>query len=545
MAQPPYAEDQLREAVQAYKDTGGNKSEAARILGLHRATYRDRLIAAEQRLGIQLGPVAKGSLQGLEEEVRPLPKKGEIRRYLVSSAQNNTLVNVGVWENFQALARHFGAEILIGTFTYNKSAYGDKAVKRGTFNRSKDTDDLWYDPQLTPFIHDKRIELAPGLVWCGEMNIIPTADDPLSGFENYTGRRSGIFPHVKMEMRSIASAKYEPTKFNYTTGTLTLRNYIQKKAGLKGEFHHVYGGLIIEVDDKGAWFVRQLNADGDDGIQDLTVYAQLGKAQGGYKVEAITWGDIHLDQLDPEVDEIAWAPGGLLDELQPTYQFMHDTLAISCGISHHDLKSPTKQFGLHVTGRNDAWEEMRRTAAFLTDRSYRPWCKTIVVDSNHDRHLKRWIEETDYRHDHVNALFYLRTALAMYEAIERQSNDFHLVECVLRNAGCSEDIMFWRRDESFIICYDKSGGIECGMHGDEGANGTRGTPTGLSKLGRKMNIGDKHSAEIRHGLYVAGTSSLMDMGYNNGPSSWSHSLIVTYQNGKRAILTMWAGKYKA
>ena len=32
------------------------------------------------------------------------------------------------------------------------------------------------------------------------------------------------------------------------------------------------------------------------------------------------------------------------------------------------------------------------------------------------------------------------------------------------------------------------------------------------------------------------------MGYNKGLSSWSHSLIVTYANAKRAILTIREGR---
>lgn len=537
-------EEQLREAVAAYEEFDGVKAEAARHLGLAYQTYCDRLTAAETRLGVKLGKVAGGSVHGLREEVRALPRKGEVKRYILTSAQNNTHVNVGVWENILALAHHYGAELMVGTFTYNKSAYGHKAVKRGTLTSEADSFDH-YDRQLRPYLVDHRVEIAPGLVWCGEMNILPTAEDPLSSLESYTGRRSGVFPHAKMEMRSIASAKFEPTKFNYTTGCVTLRNYIQKKAGLKAEFHHVYGAVVVEVDDTGAWWVRQLNADGDDGIQDLTLYAQLGQVTDGHAVEGITWGDVHEDMLDPEVREIAWGKGGMLDTLRPRYQFMHDTVAVTCGISHHDRRSPHRLFKRYSEGRNDMAAEAKRTADFLGGESHRDWCKTVVVDSNHDRHITGWLEETSPKDDHVNAVFWLRTSLAVYEAMARQDQDFHIVEHILQEAGCPDDVFFLRQDENFILCRDKSGGIECGMHGDEGANGSRGTPRGLSKLGRKANIGDKHSAEIRHGLYVAGTSSLLDMEFNTGPGSWSHSHIVTYPNGKRTIVTMWAGKMRA
>ena len=46
------------------------------------------------------------------------------------------------------------------------------------------------------------------------------------------------------ELREILGD--EATKFNYSTGTVTQRNYIAKKEGLKAEFHHQYGALIVD-----------------------------------------------------------------------------------------------------------------------------------------------------------------------------------------------------------------------------------------------------------------------------------------------------------
>jgi hypothetical protein len=83
-----------------------------------------------------------------------------------------------------------------------------------------------------PFLKDHAIQLAPGLIWCGEMNILPTATNPLSRLEDYNGRASNIIPHAVHALESIASLPDEATKFNYATGAITLRNYIQKRAGI-------------------------------------------------------------------------------------------------------------------------------------------------------------------------------------------------------------------------------------------------------------------------------------------------------------------------
>jgi hypothetical protein len=109
------------------------------------------------------------------------------------------------------------------------------------------------------------------------------------------------------------------------------------------------------------------------------------------------------------------------------------------------------------------------------------------------------------------------------------------------NFGCPDDTVFVSEDNSFTIC----GNIECGMHGHLGANGARATPTQFARAGAKSNTGHTHSPKILDGAYVAGVSGKLDMGYNKGLSSWAHAHIVTYPNGKRAILTMADGQFFA
>jgi hypothetical protein len=59
-----------------------------------------------------------------------------------------------------------------------------------------------------------------------------------------------------------------------------------------------------------------------------------------------------------------------------------------------------------------------------------------------------------------------------------------------------------------------------------------------------MSIGDKHTPEIMDGVYCAGCMKLSH-GYNKGPSSWAIAHIVQYANGKRSIITLQSGKWRA
>lgn len=525
-------------AIEAYHRLGGNISAVARELGINRSTVRHHLRAA----GIDTNrAIAAGQLDPTKTERRRLPRGEQVTRYILTSAQNNTNINEEVWRSLQALANHYDAEILCSSFSYNVSAYGKMAVKRGT---AKSEDELWFDPAIAPLLDrsDQNIELAPGLIWCGRMNVMPTATRPLSGFETYTGRKSGIFPHPKLAMESVASGKGEATKFNFTTGTVTQINYIQKKAGLRAEHYHSYGGLLVEVDAQGRWWVRQLIATAEGEIYDLDIVARGGKIERSDRVEAITWGDAHVAQIDPDVRRLAWGPGGMLDTLRPRYQFIHDLLDFRAA-NHHDRNNPHRRYELFVAGRDNVHDEIRDAALFLGEID-RDWVETVVVDSNHDNALTRWLREADWRHDLRNAEFYLEAQLEVLRAI-RLGTDFHTVEWAMQHEGCPPVTRFLREDESFVICRDTAGGIECGMHGHLGPNGSQGSPLALSRMGRRANTAHTHSAGILDGMFIAGTSSKLDLGYNRGPSSWSHSHIVTYPNGSRAIVTMWDGKWRA
>jgi hypothetical protein len=519
----------------AFERNAGNIRATAKELGISRSSVRRKLTP----LGKMKKPLAAGTVEGTKSIKRPLPKKGEVHRYILTSAQNNTYVHNSAWENLRALAEYYNAGIIVGTYTYNQNRYGQLSVKRGK-EKSKETV-LWYDPKLTPYINDERIELAPGLVWCGEMNILPTAVNPLAGLESYTGRASAIFPHAKLAMRSIATMQGEGVKLNYTTGTVTQRNYIQKREGVIAEFHHIYGGLLVEVNSDGNWWVRQLNEDEKGAIQDLDIIVKDGSISKGNRVEAITFGDLHGTFADQGVVKVSHE---MLDMLQPKYQFLHDVME-GASINPHVRKHADNhaRFHTYLRGYCSLDAELRDTVALL-DSYTRKFASTIIVDSNHDdAWMQRWLREYDYRKDPANAVRFLDLQAFMYGEIMKgkMPRDISVIEEVMRNLGYKVG-KFLRADESFLICGRK---IECGQHGHLGPAGRFGTPENLSKMARKANTAHTHATGIYNGLYVAGTSSKLRWDYAKGPSNWSNSHIVTYGNGKRSIITIYNGKWRA
>lgn len=471
----------------------------------------------------------------------PTPKRGTVTRYILTCAQNNTKLHPQVWANLEALAGHYQASILVSRYLYETRFHG-KTAKPGT--AKGDDNEVWFDDRIAPYVCDESVRLAPGLIFCGEVQILPTAKRPISGFESYTGRDSCILPHAKFAMQSVASGKNEATKLIYTTGTVTQRNYVQKKAGLVAQFHHGYGALLVEVDDRGCWYVRQLNADSTGRIFDLDVCAHNGKVTcGPGTVEAIVWGDAHVRRGDKTVAWLAWGKDQMLDTLRPRHQVFHDLLDFRSR-NHHDVGNPRLMFEKFCRGgaENSVEAEVQEAADALNKRS-RLWCKSVVVASNHDAALQRWLDTANYREDPKNARLFLELQNESYKCIYLKQ-DFDPFVYAMRRAGAGE-ARFLKEDESYVVCKDAGGGIELGMHGHLGPNGLRGSPAALARMGRKAVVGHSHSAGIHDGVYVAGTSSNLDLGYNRGPSSWTHSHVIVYRNGKRAVITMWRGKWRA
>lgn len=536
-----------RTAVQALVEHGSQNA-AALALGWKRTKVQSHLRRVQARRLAAVAatpepPVVHGEVSSRRPIPAPVQPGAKVARYILTAAQNNTHVHAPFWANLQAYAEFLGATIMVSRFTYNKSSYGKNSTKVGKAPTKADYDDLWYDPAIRGLTTDQQMRLAPDLLWCAEMNILPTAVLPLSGLESYSGPSSAVFPHAKIALETVPVIGDREPKFNYTTGACTVRNYVAKKEGIKAEFHHAYGAVLVEVDlVTGDWWARHLNATDDGTFYDLTRRVRNGEVTLGHRLEAINWGDVHAIEIDPLVAKVNWAPGGALDILQPKYQFWHDTHSHR-NRSHHELKSYEKRLEKWARGpEHDTVEAEVRAAVWLLHKAERDWCQTIVVSSNHDRHIERWLDEADYRQDLPNAEFFLEAQLARTRAIMAGDKTWCAFKwACLRRCGLSPfAARFLERDESFVIC-GPDHPVECGQHGDEGADGARGNTANYARMAIRMNKGHSHVAMIRNGVRSAAVCNRR-LAYAHGPSSWSISHIGTYRNGKGVILTQRAGK---
>ena len=520
-----YAVETIQQALSLKKQ--GMKSRAiAAALGVSKSivNYWCAGATAGAREAAELKPVADGYAISRHEKRKQLNKK----RYIITSAQNNTHIHRKFWQTLLAAKDFLGAELIVSTFTYNRHGFS---------NLGKNDEDLWYAPELKPYIVNEPVELAKGLALHGELNITPTAVNPLSGLQNYVQNNSGIFPHCKVALKSLPSHPKQGARFLYTTGAVTLMNYRNQKAGIIAEFDHVFGALLVEVDGAGEWFVRQLNAETDTGcFYDLNVrYTPEGAELSVGAVEAINMPDLHMENVTERMFNLVV---DMQEQLSPKRVLLHDTIDYKVR-NHHNISDPVWRFNNYHHGNESVEDSLKKACNLVYSAFVRDGQETIVVRSNHDKAIETWLNQADYRNDPENAVFFLTLQKERYEAMLR-GDSFNALEYVYRRYTGDSSVVFLEEDADYNVL-----GIACGWHGHNGNNGARGSNSGYRLLGVKVNKGHSHTAEILGGVYCSGVLSEDVFAYCKGPSSWSCSFIITYTNGKRAIVTQKKGSWRA
>jgi hypothetical protein len=424
-------------------------------------------------------------------------------------------------------------------------------------------------PELTEYLCFGQMKIGDNFMFCGEMNTLPTASAPISDLVTYSRGRWAVFPHAKRQLKSVPSTDPAIQAHQVmTTGAVTRPKVIPRKAGVKSIFHQVIGATVVQFDDEGDVFCRQITANEDGSFYDLDTHVANGDVTTGNRVRAMTLADLHVRKMDQGncMAVFGWDMRGgkskyqnsMMDVLNPENVIGHDIFDNEAR-NHHHVHDNAYSYEMAIRHRDGVEDEVDQCGQFLMstvingnplqgtvtigDRTF------IVAEGNHDIALEKYVREGRYRNDGKNVRFGLQLEDAYLDYVERRShaidNDqpvprFSLLEHAIR-------MKYPELGDKVVWCHDGYShlidGIEVGNHGFRGANGAKGTVAGFARVGRKMSIGDKHSPEIHDGVYVAGVMNLRH-GYNKGASGWAVTMIIQYADGKRSLITLQKGKWR-
>lgn len=459
--------------------------------------------------------------------------KAGARVYIITAAQNGTPVCLPFWGALQRMAKHRGAEVLVIPIRYKNPT--------SRWTSSQANEDRWAE-EVTPYLWNVRRAINENLIVLGDIKTQPTDSDPLTGFDAISGASSAILGHTKIQLKCIPTPSNRMAKIMTTTGGVTVENYTDSKKGKKGEFHHSLAAVIVEVQGR-KFHLRHLNYDKrTKSFTDLDTRYSASKVEKAPRPLALVMGDTHVDFISPSVERATFGEGGLVESLKPRHLVWHDVLD-AYAVNVHHKGNPFNAIAKYRTGRDSIEAEVQRACNFVRERT-KGDTLSVVVSSNHDDMLRRWIVNEDWKRDPANALFYLRCAhemvahAGMSAAGTEYPSPFAMVFPSM--VSSMEGIRLLRGDESFQIAK-----IEVGMHGDRGPNGARGSLRNLRRIGIRSIIGHSHTAGIDEGSIQVGTSTELKLEYTGGPSSWMNAHCLIHDDGKRQLVFIIDGEFKA
>jgi len=469
---------------------------------------------------------------------RPLDSK----IFVVTAAQNATPLHTAFWTSLLQYCEFRGAELMVIPIRYKN------ATSRWT--ESQANAEWWLEHPdlykgvgpLQKYLWNVRKDLNKNIIVLGDIKVQPTAVSPLTGFEGITHGESGIFGHTKLQLKVVATPQGKYPKILTTTGACTVKNYTDTRAGKLGEFHHTLGAVVVEVDGP-RFHLRQLNASKDGSFYDLDyLYDGTKRKPTQYVgVPGLVMGDTHVEGIDPSVERATFQD--IVPFFRPKKLFWHD-LEDGGSVNHWAAKNPFVTAARHYSSAGSASEEFYSALKFVKDRTPEG-VTSFIVASNHNDWLHRWILDRDWKTlSPKDRGFYLQVASKLYEQSKLLTGD----EAERLNAFILLAKEHFSGDPSVTVLeYEQSAlveGIECGMHGHYGSNGSRGGLKSFRRIGVKSITGHEHTPGIEEGAYRVGTSTLLTRGYTHGPSSWLNTHCVIYPNGKRALINIIDGKWR-
>lgn len=429
------------------------------------------------------------------------------KRYIISSAQNASHVNLKFLHNIEKYAEFIDAEIGIIATRYKNPT-----------SMFKEGDDVW-DEKVHKYLTANRQFLHKDVILLADLKVQATSPNPTNGIELFGDGASCIVGAPRIEMRSVPVLPSQKQKFLYSTGSVTQPNFTDSVAGGKAAEHHSYGFIIVEIENDEIVHLRSVSANNDGAFNDLKFRIE-DEIISEEKVDCLVWGDCHFAQKD---NKVTFAFRNLCYDLGITTSVLHDVWD-SQSINVHNIKDPIVQHQLMKDGKDDLKKELKQMEKELQ------WFEenmktTYVIASNHDDMLDRAMIQSDWRDNLKNAEIFVK-----------------LLNLSL-SGKAKEGLIPYRINKKFskIIALGLNDSlvkneVELAIHGHRGPNGSRGNIQSFSKLSQKTIIGHSHSPGIRWGCYQVGLSCGMQHGYNEGLTSWAYAGVTLNKHGKRQMI---------
>lgn len=450
----------------------------------------------------------------------------EFKRLFITCAVEGQPLHSKALEVVQRYCKVTGAELVILPRDYY---FSQPRVMRPTQQRpsiwKKTTKKRMYAKAIIPLLRRPDWLLNNNLVLRGSAHISPTNQNVLSGKAPLARSHSLILGHPQQAREDYYAGKKRGVASLYTTGAITRERYSASEVGDKAEFHHVLGGLIVEINNESTFYARHVGFAKDGSFIDLDTKWTASGPKAAPRLKALVFGDLHCAERDKRVFDKQFESGGLVPTLNPEYIIEHDAID-GFFVNHH--KSIFEMAAGHETLRDTADEinEYIELHQRLCD-AY-PNTQFVAVGSNHTDWFTQWAAKECKStrravlllHSQLRAWILSRSKPSrMYDAMDFVSS---LIDrSNFRNLHSSDQLELL--------------GCEMSLHGHRGPLGARGNINTFAKLGTKGISGHRHQAGRKLGWMVVGTCGPTKGGYRDPIDAATRTHGLLYSTGKRTL----------
>ncbi len=479
-----------------------------------KSTFPQTYAAATARAPKQSAP-APVSFRKTDADIRRLEKGQD---FFCTSAVSNCYADSGFLS-----AVELWREDRQGKITVNPVRYSNPRTRK---EAEETKPGEWWDPVLEPYMLEDEIRPHEYLAIM-TAKAQATANNPLPPkIDGRTQHRSAVFGHPQLAMRTVPTPQEKLPKLMYSSGAITEKFYSDTVAGDMAEFHHSLAGVIAEV--RGDRFhLREVIWDGESFIDcDKRYYAD--RIEDAPPPLVLDMGDVHVGLTAENVmDATFWNENSIYNVLGFEQAVIHD-LFDGVSVNPHEVANRLTRAANFRRGRTSLDGELDSVAEWLDDLPED--VEVIVVPSNHDAFLDRWLQRGERIVEPENLEMYHRLCADLLE-LERETGEMPLALPHALEGRVERDVRFLKIDESF-----RRMGVEMGMHGHLGPNGARGSVKNLARIGTRSFIGHGHGPWIWQGCNMVGMSTDYRHGYNVGPSGWLQSHGLLHANGYRQAI---------
>lgn len=444
------------------------------------------------------------------------------KRFFVTTAVLNAKVDQKFLKSIRNYCKRNKAKLLVLTCL-------DRASKKSSGSKIG-----FVDKEITKDVVTKDLQLNNNFI-VSTIKLNAKQRNPLTGLESMIqGTESYIFAGTKQMRKDKATANNKFPNTLLVSGAVTKPQYqsdryMSERSAYLAHYDHQISGWIVEIEDDEVFYQRSVQASKDGSFRDLQYrYTPDGK-KVKVNAEAVVYGDFHCGSTCPKARKMGEE---VVKALKPKHLVIHDFFD-GVSVSHHEKHNAILRALRAEAGQLTLLEELKLAKTELEYLS-KLAPKLVMVPSNHDEFLHRYLKRAGYIDEPQNMRTSLELSLAMLDG--HDPLEYALMEKLKAKAN---NVLFLKRDEDFTLR-----GTQLNDHMDLGPNGSRGSLRASEKVHKSVIGGHSHTFGILMNAYQAGTFTKIRLDYNRGPSSWTRGLVILHEDGSKQAITLVNGRWK-